>query len=174
MTSSSASGRSPDGMVGRVRRGDAVVATALLLVFAGACALSLAWPFRTALFPRLVSATGALLAVAELAALAIRARRVAATDQPAIDDKAEGSAEYVFASAGRRAWSAALAWIGGFFVALWLLGTVPTVPLFTLLYLRIAGRASWLAAAIYAAVAGVIVAVVFGRLLSIPMPSGVF
>jgi hypothetical protein len=174
MTSSSASGSPPDAMVGRVRRGDAVLTACLLLVFVGACVLSLAWPFRTALFPRLVSAAGALLAVAELAALAIRARRVAATDQTPVDHKDESSAEYVFASAGRRAWSAALAWVGAFFVALWLLGAVPTVPLFTLLYLRIAGKASWLAAAIYAAVAGVIIAVVFGRLLSIPMPSGVF
>jgi hypothetical protein len=163
-------------------RGDAVFAAALLTVFAGAFALSLEWPFRTALFPRLVTAAGALLAVAELVALSIRARRVAAqaagqgvaADQIPGADQGDDSVEYVFASAGRRAWSAALAWIGGFFVALWLLGAVPTVPLFTLLYLRFAGKASWLAAAVYAAVAGVVVAGVFGRLLSIPMPTGVF
>jgi hypothetical protein len=156
----------------RVRRGDAVLAAMLLAVFVGAYALTLAWPFRTALFPRLVSAAGALLAVVELVVLAIRARRAAALDE--ISSVDHDSVEYVFASAGRRAWSAALAWIGGFFVSLWVLGAVPTVPLFTLLYLRIAGKASWLAAAIYATVAGVVIAVVFGRLLSIPMPTGVF
>jgi hypothetical protein len=151
-----------------------VLTVALLLVFAGAYALSLGWPFRTALVPRLLSAAGALLAVLQLAVLAVGTRRVAVSEQIPGTDQGDDSVEYVFASAGRRAWSAALAWIGGFFVALWLLGTVVSVPLFALLYLRFAGKASWLAAAVYAAVAGTLVWVVLGRLLSVPMPTGVF
>ena len=167
------------------RRGDAVLTVALLALFAGAFALSADWPFRTALFPRLVSATGMILAVVQLAVLAIRWRRdaaagstpasadAAADDAEVHDGQADHSAEYVFASAGGRAWAAALAWVAGFFVSLWLVGAAPTVPVFALLYLRFTGNASWRAAAVYAAVAGIVVVVIFGRLLSVPLPPGV-
>jgi hypothetical protein len=178
-----------------------VVLTALLLAFfAGAYALSLGWPYRSALFPRLVSATGVLLTVLHLIALAVRGRRAAAAlgtatppaaaalgtatppaaaalgtaTPPASDDEdEEHGVEYVFASAGGRAWSAALAWIAGFFASLWLLGAAPTVPAFALLYLRLAGGTSWRAAAVYAVGAGVAVSAVLGRLLSVPLPTGV-
>lgn len=167
----------------RPRRGDLVLTVALLVAFVGAYLLSLAWPFRAALFPRLLSATGAALAALELAALAIRARRVADVApaerrigdmEAAREGDTDHSLEYVFASAGGRAWGAALAWIGGFFISLWLLGLVPTVPLFALLYLRVAGSATWPAAVAYAAAVGAVMYLVFGRLLSVPMPTGVF
>jgi hypothetical protein len=166
-------------MMTRVRRGDVILTVALLTVFAGAYALSLAWPFRTALFPRLVSAAGVILALVQLAALAARARRATVVpDETAPvhrggEDEGDHSVGYVFASAGGRAWGAALGWIAAFFVSLWLVGAVPTVPAFALLYLRVAGGASWRAAAVYAVVAGVVVFAVFGRLLSVPMPTGV-
>jgi hypothetical protein len=171
----------------RPRRGDLVLTVLLLAVFAGAYALSLAWPFRSALFPRLVSATGAVLTVALLVTLLVWGRRATGDTAPTAatpaatpggpptgDDEGDGyDVEYVFATAGARAWSAALAWIAGFFASLWLLGAVVTVPVFSLAYLRVAGGVSWRAAIAYAAVAGVVVAVVLGRLLSVPMPTGV-
>jgi hypothetical protein len=171
--------RGGSDVTGRPRRGDLVVTVGLLVVFAGAFLLSLAWPFRTALFPRLLTATGAALAVLKLVALAVQARRSAGVAHPERQVRdaagnADHSLEYVFASAGTRAWGAALAWIGGYFVCLWLLGLVRTVPLFALLYLRVAGKAGWPAAAAYAAAAGAVMYVVFGRLLSVPMPTGVF
>jgi hypothetical protein len=98
------------------------------------------------------------------------------SDLTLVDDDAEEdeSMEYVFATAGGRAWAEALAWIVGFFVAFAVLGTFITVPLFALVYLRFAGKASWLSAAIYALVTGGLIYVVFRQVVYLPLPSGVF
>ena len=103
-----------------------------------------------------------------------------AGDKPAdlqvVDDDQEDdeSLEYVFATAGARAWTASLAWITAFFVSFFVLGAYLTVPLFALLYLRFAGRARWWAAAAYAVVSGVIIYVVFRTVVFIPLPGSVF
>jgi hypothetical protein len=91
-----------------------------------------------------------------------------------VDDDIEDDAsmEYVFATAGGRAWLAALSWIVAFFVAFFVLGAFVSVPLFAFLYLRFSGRASWLAAGIYAAVTGVLIYLVFQQLVFIPLPTG--
>jgi hypothetical protein len=93
-----------------------------------------------------------------------------------VDDDAEEeeSMEYVFATAGGRAWLAALAWVALFFISFFVLGAYITLPLFALAYLRIAGKASWLGAAVYAVVTGVIVYYVFGQLVFIPLPESPF
>ncbi len=46
------------------------------------------------------------------------------------------------------------------------------MPLFAFFYLRFSGRTSWLAAAIYAAVTGVLIYLVFQQLVYIPLPTG--
>lgn len=93
-----------------------------------------------------------------------------------VDDDIEDDAsmEYVFASAGGRAWVEAMSWVVAFFVAFFVLGAFLSVPLFALLYLRFAGRASWLAAAVYAVVSGVLIYLMFRELVYIPLPTGVF
>ena len=91
-----------------------------------------------------------------------------------VDDDREDDAsmEYVFASAGGRAWLEALSWIVAFFVAFFTLGAFLSVPLFALLYLRFSGRTSWLSAVIYAVVTGVLIYVAFRELVYIPLPTG--
>ncbi len=91
-----------------------------------------------------------------------------------VDDDIEDDAsmEYVFATAGGRAWLAALAWIVAFFVSFFVIGAFVSVPLFAFLYLRFSGGTSWLAAAIYAAVTGALIYVVFQEVVFIPLPSG--
>ena len=91
-----------------------------------------------------------------------------------VDDDREDDAsmEYVFATAGGRAWLAALGWIVAFFVAFFVVGAFVSVPVFAFLYLRFSGRASWLAAGIYAAVTGVLIYLVFQQLVYIPLPTG--
>lgn len=105
-----------------------------------------------------------------------RAADPAVSDLTIVDDEREDDAsmEYVFASAGGRAWAAAIAWIAAFFIAFFVFGAYITVPLFAFVYLRFSGRASWLASAIYAAVTGVIIFVVFRDLVFIPLPESVF
>ncbi len=91
-----------------------------------------------------------------------------------VDDEAEEdeSMEYVFASAGGRAWAAAIAWVTAFFVAFFTLGVFLAVPLFALVYLRVAGRASWLSAVLYAAVTGGLIYVMFRLVVYIDLPTG--
>jgi hypothetical protein len=93
-----------------------------------------------------------------------------------VDDDREDDAsmEYVFASAGGRAWVEALAWIVAFFIAFFVLGAFLAVPLFAFFYLRFSGRTSWLAAIIYAAVTGVLIYLVFRELVYIPLPESIF
>jgi hypothetical protein len=97
-------------------------------------------------------------------------------DLALVDDDAEEdeSMEYVFSTAGGRAWLAAMGWVAAFFISFFVLGAYITLPLFALAYLRIAGKASWLASAIYAVVTGVIVYYVFRQLVFIPLPESPF
>ncbi len=90
------------------------------------------------------------------------------------DQEEDESLEYVFATAGGRAWGAALAWITAFFVSFFVLGAFITVPLFAFLYLRFAGKASWWAAAAYAVITGVLIYVVFQLVVYLPLPQAVF
>lgn len=100
----------------------------------------------------------------------------APTELTFVDDDREDdvSMEYVFASAGGRTWAASLAWIAAFFVLFFILGAYITVPLFALFYLKFAGKASWLAAAIYSVVVGGIIFYVFREVVYIPLPESVF
>ena len=92
-----------------------------------------------------------------------------------VDDEAEedSSMEDAFASAGGRAWVAALLWIVAFFVAFFILGVFIAVPVFALVYLRTAGKASWLAAVLYALVTGAFIYLLFRVVLFLPLPTGV-
>lgn len=93
-----------------------------------------------------------------------------------VDDEQEEeqSTEYVFASAGGRAWAEALAWVTVFFVSFFVLGAYITVLLFAFVYLLLVGKAKWWAALIYAVVTGLIIFVVFREVVFIPLPESVF
>ena len=212
------------------RPGEWVITVFMLAFFAAAYLIADDYPFRAALFPKMVSALGFLLSLIRLIGLirdTVRGRRApvplptpaqapvadvevppasapAAGAVPAADTRAsaatastdaepdavgavdttseltivddeledDASMEYVFASAGGRAWIEALAWIVVFFVAFFTLGAFLSVPLFALLYLRFSGRTSWLSAGIYAVVTGVLIYVAFRELVYIPLPTG--
>lgn len=178
--------------VSAVRVGEVVITLLLLAMFVFAYVHAQDWPFRTRFFPELLSTAGIAFAVIKLGGFGMQAGRYrnrmrqiaadpvvtgdAAVITPAGTDDRVGyhSIEYAFGTAGGRAWLAALGWVATFFVSLFVLGVFITVPLFALAYLKIAGSASWLGATIYAAVAGGFLWFVFGELLAIPMPAGIF
>ena len=99
----------------------------------------------------------------------------ATSDLEIVDDDVEDDAsmEYVFASAGGRAWLEAMSWIVVFFIAFFALGAFLSVPIFAFFYLRFSGGTSWLSAGIYAVVSGVLIYLVFRQLVYIPLPTGV-
>ena len=60
--------------------------------------------------------------------------------------------------------------MAGFFVMLWLLGALVTVPLFTVAYLLAASRQSLLMAGGYALLSWGFIYTLFDRILRIPLP----
>jgi hypothetical protein len=183
---------------------DLVLATLLLALFGWAFLEAADWSFKAALFPRIVTGIGfvfsALLVVQALLRV-VRGRRTsgagapvtspagpiapvpAATPRESVaqaagttteDDANEDDVEYVFQTAGARRWTEAIAWVAGFFVLLYVAGLFVTAPVFSLLYLRLAGKRSWLFSAVYAAVAGAVLYVAFELLLGLPVPPGLF
>jgi hypothetical protein len=117
------------------------------------------------------------------AAVAAEEKRAAGDTDPEkpadlqiVDDDQEDdeTMEYVFATAGRRAWVSALGWIVAFFTSFFVLGAYITVPLIAFLYLRFAGKASWWASALYAVVTGAIIFYVFRNVVYIPLPESPF
>ena len=121
------------------------------------------WPFRTAVFPL---ATGSLLLV--LALLKLGRGMMPGPPGTAPPEDEEGVDMLV--TAGRAEWLPAIGWMAAFFVMLWVLGALITVPLFTLVYLLAASRESPALAGACALASWVFVYGLFDRLLNIPLP----
>jgi hypothetical protein len=149
---------------------DVVVTVLLLAVFAWAFLDAGQWSFRAALFPRLVTGAGVVLTALHLVQALLRLWRPA----PPLDagDADPYDVEYVFRTAGPRRWASAVGWVAGFFALLYLAGLYITAPVFSLLYLRFAGKRTWIFSAIYAIVGAVVLYVAFELALGVPTPSG--
>jgi putative tricarboxylic transport membrane protein len=68
----------------------------------------------------------------------------------------------------------ALGVLAGFVVLMWLMGTIPTLVLFFLLWLRGLEKTSWWVASSVAGVGSACFYLVFEVLLQIPLPKGIF
>ncbi|MDP9392526.1 MAG: tripartite tricarboxylate transporter TctB family protein [Actinomycetota bacterium] len=152
---------------------DVVLTAALLAMFVVAFVTARGWPFETGIFPQMVTALGAGLALLHLVVLLVR--RPAAETRPAGEDTEIEAVdvEYVFEHAGLPLWLRSLGWLAGFFVALYLLGIFVTAPVFTVLYLRFSARASWLLSVVYAVVVGALLYLSFVVFLDLPTPEGI-
>jgi hypothetical protein len=178
---------------------DLIITVTFLALSAWAFLEANQWSERAALFPHLVSGVMFVLAALHLVQVLFRMRGAAAGGRAPVasapdehdasghlppghvaephgseDDVNEDDVEYVFQTAGARRWAAALAWIAGFFALLYVAGLFITAPVFSLLYLRFAGRRTWLLSGIYAVVAGLVLYLAFEVALSIPTPPGLF
>lgn len=153
----------------RVRIADLLITAGLAVVFSTALLTAMSWSFRAALFPRLVAGFGIGIAVLLLVTLIVRRP---ADDADQSDQDGPGELEYAFATAGRTAWLQNLGWLAGFFTFLYVLGLLVTAPLFTLLYLRFAARASWPLCIGYAAAIGILLYLAFVQALDLPVPEG--
>ena len=136
------------------------------LALAGVVLISArAWPFRSGVFPLI---TGAVLLAAALLNLGmgstIATKPVEAEGEEVPD---------VLATASRAEWISSISWMAAFFLMLWLLGALVTVPLFTIAYLRAASRETPLMAGVYALAVWGFVYGLFDRLLHLPLPAGV-
>jgi hypothetical protein len=164
--------RAPSGVVA-----DVVLTVLLLALFGWGFLEAAQWSFQAALFPRIVTGSAFVLAALHLVHALLRLRRRAAVTSdgsagtPDADADADDAVQ-LFRTAGPRRWAAALGWVGGFFVLLYVGGLFVTAPVFSLLYLRFAGRRTWVFSAVYAVVTGVVLYLVFAVALGVPTPPG--
>ncbi len=144
---------------------------------------TLDWSFRTALFPRIVTVAGVALSLLFVLAWAWAryrhrpldpepADRVPVSDLLDEDEQHDQDVEYVYATAGRAAWTQALAWVALFVVLLYVTGLFVTAAVFAFTYLRWGAGRSWLFSAVYAAVMSGVLYLALAVLLVVSVPEG--
>lgn len=168
----------------------------LIVVFGYAYVEAGSWPLKAALYPRVISVGGIVLCAVLVIGLLLRALRATpdwavepervaegalatgrddVTAAPsAAQDLEEGELDYVFGNAGRRAWLSAIGCVAAFLAGLLLTGLFVTVAVFTLGYLRLAAKASWVLTISYAVIATGVLYAGTQLLLHVPVPGGVF
>lgn len=142
---------------------------ALAVALAGAYALyaSLAWPFRTALFPRLIGAPILALSLLEMIFCLVSAegeREGHAVDFEMTTDVAPPVV--------RRRTLAIFSWTVGFFALILFFGFPIAVPLFVFLYLKLVGKEGWALTLSLTLVSWLTMEGLFNRLLHLPFPEG--
>jgi hypothetical protein len=145
------------------------------------CALSLAtacvagyalyaswsWPFRTALFPRVIALPILLLALIELALSVWGSEKE--RDGHAVDFQLTDTVEPALA---RKRTIAIIMWTLGFLALIVLVGFPLAVPIFVFAYLKIAGREPWTLTIALTAISWLAMDGLFDRLLHLPFPEG--
>lgn len=128
---------------------------------------SMNWPFKTALFPRVIGAPLLILAALEMVLSALGAekqREGQATDFQLTTDVEPAIAQ-------KRTWMI-VGWTLGFFILILAVGFLLAVPLFVFLYLRFAGREGWILTLSLTAVSWLFMEGLFDRLLHLPFSPG--
>lgn len=169
-----------------------VITILVLAVLAAAYLGAQDWPRGAAFFPVLLSGAGIVLAVVKIVAMAIgrdasafirlrRAGESVAVADPATKPDAGSDEELAdedgllsdFAAASLSTWAQAIGFLAAFFLSLYLLGLLVTLPTFTVLYLRFVARMSWLGTVLYVLATSGLIYVLFVLLLHLPLPEGV-
>lgn len=140
---------------------------AALCVAGYALYASMGWPFRTALFPRVIAVPIVVLGLIEWG-LSVWGGEKERTGH-AVDFQFTDSVEPALA---RKRTLAIILWTVGFLGIILLVGFPLAVPIFVFSYLRIAGRESWLLTAALTAMAWLFMEGLFNRFLHIPFPEG--
>lgn len=125
------------------------------------------WPIKTALYPRVVSIALLVLSVVETL-LSLKPQELADAGQ-AVDFALSTS---VAPDLAARRTAAVFAWLGGFLLAVTLLGFSRAIPLFVFAYLKGPGRETWTVSILLSALAWLAVHLLFVRLLHLPFPDG--
>jgi len=164
-------------------RADIVIAFTVAVAMVLALIGTFEWPAKAAIFPRVVIVAGIVFSLGLGVVLVWKRLRHATAHQrdatvgshsvPAPSDSQSDEAEYVFATAGPRAWTKALLWIAFFLALTAVAGIFVSSGLFALLYLRFGAGKSWRFSVIYSAVLSICLLAMFRWLLYIPTPLGI-
>ena len=137
------------------------------LVASYALYASWSWPFRTALFPRVIALPIFILALIEWALSVWSSERE--DEGHAMDFQFTESVEPALA---RKRTIAIIVWTLGFFALIVLVGFPLAVPIFVFAYLKAAGRESWTLSIVLTALSWLFMDGLFNRFLHIPFPDG--
>jgi TctA family transporter len=140
------------------------------IVVAGMIALALFqsrnFGYRAGLFPWVIGIPTLILALFQLG------KDLFGHEKPKGELAEWEIAAYVEPAIARKRTIAILLWTVGFFLAIWLLGFIYSIPLTVLLYLRFAGREKWPLAIAVSFFTWLVVYGLFEKLLSVPFPDG--
>jgi hypothetical protein len=144
-----------------------LLALFVALLAAYAVYISLSWPLRAGLFPRVIGIPLFILAVVEMLWSAFKP-----------EGEKEGHAvDFEFASnidpaVARKRTVAMFLWILGLLALILLFGFSIGVPLFVFLYLKIAGGEKWPLTISLTFISWLFIEGLFNRLLHLPLPRG--
>jgi hypothetical protein len=167
------------------KKADMLFTLTVTVIMCAALIQTFTWPSQSAVFPRVVIVSGLVFSIGLAAIIGWKQLRCRNTGELAAeasgdgpdhnqDDDAESDeAEYVFATAGTRAWVTALLWIAAFLILTGILGIFFSSGIFALFYLRWGARKSWKFSGIYAVVLTLCLLTMFRWLLYIPTPVGI-
>ena len=144
----------------------AIFTSALILVLGTALWTSRNFGFRAGLFPWVIGIPTLALCFLQLPRDLGRKPK-----QTPIADGAEPEEE-IAPKVVRQRTIAVIGWTVGFFLAIWILGFSIAVPLMILLYLKIAGKESWLMTAQVTFFSWLFYWGLFEKLLNVPFPDG--
>ena len=125
------------------------------------------WPFRTALFPKMIAVPLLVLALIEMGLSAFSTEKQ--REGHAVDFELTADTDPLVA---RQRTLAIVAWTLGFFILILLVGFPVGVPVFVFLYLKLVGKEGWGLALILTVLSWLLMKGLFDWLLHIPFPEG--
>jgi hypothetical protein len=155
------------GPRGGMQFGTAALFTgAVILILASALWTSRNFGFRAGLFPWVIGIPTLALCFLQLP------RDLGRKPKQALTIKGEEIEEEIAPELVRQRTFSVIGWTVGFFLAIWLLSFSFAVPLMILLYLKIAGKESWLMTAQVTFFSWLCYWGLFEKLLNVPFPDG--
>jgi hypothetical protein len=150
-----------------VLKGRSLLGLGVTIVAAYALYDSWHWPYKTALFPKLISVPLLVLGLLEtfLSLYVPEEQREGAV----VDFEFSTSVDPVIA---RNRTLSLFLWIVGFFAMIFLVGFLWAVPLFIFLYLKVEGKEAWVLTMLLTAFSWLFMEGLFDRLLHIPFSQG--
>ena len=148
------------------RKAEIAFSLMMVMVFAFAIYEARGWRIYARLLPWVIGFPMLTLALIQLA-IDIRNRGTKSDDRTAGEEEVQIPAPVV----QRRTFSI-IAWLFGLFLAIWVLGFIVSIPLFTFLYLKIESGESWWLAILLGAVTWGFTVGLFQLVLTIPFPPG--
>ena len=164
------------------KRADVIFILTVVVIMTAALIQTFEWPSEAAVFPRVVITSGLVFSVGLAITLGwkeLHSRKTSGADVPVgatknmSENNQSNEAEYIFATAGRRAWVVALLWITAFLTLMGTMGIFISSGTFALFYLRWGGEKSWKFSVIYAVILTLCLLTMFRWLLYIPTPIGI-